>query len=394
MRAGLRKGFVVAALAAAALVPAAAASSASRVQLAAVPLPRSALGPAGHALPLAHDSGPVSNAEAASEATGTVTTAQLNSLGRVGGYLLDYGNPFGGASGIREIQTEVDKYRSASAARKGLEFWRRDEVKTTQLKKLGIGFTVRKLALSGIPGPHWAYAGTATIKGLQPVLGVDAQFQQGSYLLEVSVSAGSSVRAAHLVPGLARKLSQRLRLALAGRLHAKPVKLPPAPKPGPPAHGPKPAALVLAPGDLDGSTSVGHRGYTPPKNALDPNAVSVYDQVLSSSGTYPLLTQEVLVGGSSLEAQYFGAIAAGAVVAAAGSGTHVTPVTLAGVGDNARAELVRITHNTITAYEAIVTLSHGPYLDVVVVGSNAGFTHADVQNLAHLAAKRLDAGFR
>ncbi|HEU5215026.1 MAG TPA: hypothetical protein VFU30_05760 [Gaiellaceae bacterium] len=394
MRTVLRRGFVVAALAAAALVPAAAASSASGVQIAAVPLPKSALGAAGHGLPLAHDSGPVSNTEAADEATGTVTAAQLNSLGRVGGYLVDYGNPFGGASGIREIQTEVDKYRSASAARRGLEFWRRDEVKTTELKKFGIGFTVRKLGLSGIPGRHWAYAGTATIKGLQPVLGVDAQFQQGSYLLEVSVSSGSSAGAAHLVSGLARKLSQRMRLALAGRLHAKPVKLPPALKPGPPPHGPRPAALVLAPGDLDGSTSVGHRGYTKPENALDPNALSVFDQVLTSTGTYPLLTQEVLVGGSSLEAQYFGAIAVGAVTAAAGSGTHVTPVTLAGVGDNARAELVRIAHNGLTAYEAIVTMSHGSYLDFLVVGSNAGFKSADVQSLARLAAKRLDAGFR
>lgn len=394
MRAVVRKGFVVAALAAAALVPAAAASSASGVELSVVPLPKSALGAAGHGLPLAHDSGSVSNAEAAGEATGTVTAAQLNRLGRVGGYLVDYGNPFGSASGIREIQTEVDKYRSASAARKGLEFWRRDEVKTTQLKKLGIDFTVKKLGLSGIPGPHWAYAGTATIKGLQPVLGVDAQFQQGSYLLEVSVSSGSSAGAARIVPGLARKLSQRMRLALAGRLHAKPVKLPPTLKPGPPAHGPKPSALVLTTADLGGSATVVHKTYSDPKEALDPNAVSVYDQALTSSGTYTFLTQEVLVGSSNLEAQYFGAIAVGAVAAASGNGSKATPVTLSGVGDNARAELVQVTLNGRTAHEAIVSLEHGSYLDFLVAASSSPFSASDVQSLAHLAAKRLDAGFR
>jgi hypothetical protein len=394
VRAVVRRGFVLAALAAAALVPAAAASSAAGVQLAVVPLPKSALGAAGHGLPLARDSGAVSNTEAAGEATGTVTPAQLKRLGRVGGYLVDYGNPFGSASGIREIQTEVDRYRSASAARKGLEFWRRDEVKTTQLKKLGIDFTVRKLGLSGIPGPHWVYAGTATIKGLQPVTGVDAQFQQGSYLLEVSVSAGSSAGAAHLVPGLARKLSQRMRLALAGRLHAKPVTLLPALKPGPPAHGPKPASLVLTAADLGGSAMVVHKAYSAPKEALDPNALSVFDQAMTSSGTYSFLTQEVLVGSSDLEAQYFGAIAVGAVASASGKGAKATPVPLTGVGDNARAELVQVTINGKTAHEAIVSLEHGSYLDFLVAASSSPFGASDVQSLAHLGAKRLDAGFR
>ena len=394
MTAPVRRGIVVAVLGAAALVPAAAASSASGVDLAVVPLPKSALGAAGHGLPLAHDSGGVSNTEAANEASGTVTAAQLKSLGRVGGYLLDYGNSFGGGAGIREIQTEVDRYRSPADARKGLEFWRKDELKTAQLRKLGIDFTVKKLGLSGIPGPHWVYAGTATIKGLPPVRGIDAQVQQGQYLLEVSVSAGSTSGAARLIPGLARKLSERMRLALAGRLHARPVTLPPTLKPGPPAHGPKPAGLVLTPADLGGSATLVRKGYTRPKNALDPNALSVYDQELTSSGTYPLLTQEVLVGSNSLEAKYFGAIAVGAISTLSGAGARAHPVSLSGVGDNARGELVQITHNGLTAYEAIVSLTHGPYLDFVIVASNAGFTNADAQDLAHLAAKRLDAGFR
>src|SRR5207244_2027462 len=81
-----------------------------------------------------------SNADAASEATASVTAAQLTRLGRVSGYLLDYGNPFGGAAGVTEIQTAIERYRNAADARKGLDFWRRDELNSSSLKKLGIDF--------------------------------------------------------------------------------------------------------------------------------------------------------------------------------------------------------------------------------------------------------------
>src|SRR5262249_43365958 len=114
----VRRAFVLAALVAAVLVPCTSASSASQIELAVVPPPKAPLGPAVHSLPLAHDSGGVSNAEAANEANGMVTAAQLKALGRVGGYLLDYGNPFGSSAGVSEIQTEVDRYRTAADARK------------------------------------------------------------------------------------------------------------------------------------------------------------------------------------------------------------------------------------------------------------------------------------
>ena len=389
----VRRGFVAAAFAAVVLVPAAAASSASQVQLALVPLPKSTLGPAGHSLPLARDSGVVSNAEAASEATASVTAAQLTRLGRVSGYLLDYGNPFGGAAGVTEIQTAIERYRNAADARKGLDFWRRDELNSSSLKKLGIDFSVKALRPSGIPGPHWVYAGTATIKGLKPIHGVDAEFEQGQYLLDVSVSAGSTSAAAQLVPTVARRLYQRMRLALAGRLHASPVKLPRPLQPGPPAHGPKPAGLVLTTADLGSRATVVRNTYSKPKDALDQNALSVYDLTMTSSGTFPFLSQEVLVGGTQTEVRYFAAIAVSALAAGFGGKAHVTPVSLSGVGDNARGELVKVAVNGRTAYEAVVVLSRGSYLDFLVGASSSPFTAAEVRNLAQLAAKRLDAGF-
>jgi hypothetical protein len=102
--------------AAAVLVPAASDQTPIKVtlvKLTRVPLPKSALGPAGSSLPLARDSGVVSNTKAASQSSAGVTARKLTRLGRVTGYLLDYGNPFGSGAGIREIQTAA----SGTAAR-------------------------------------------------------------------------------------------------------------------------------------------------------------------------------------------------------------------------------------------------------------------------------------
>lgn len=383
---------LVVVLAALWLAPFGSGASSPSVNMALVPVPKSALGAAGHSLPLARDSGVVPNALAASESSSGVTPERLKKLGRVGGYLVDYGNPFADSAGVREIQTEIDRYRSTADARTGLAFWRRDELDNTRLKKLGLDFSLEKLGLSGIPGPHWAYAGTAVIKGLTPVTGVDAELQDGRYLLDISVAAGSNAAAARLVPGIARKLDQRLKLALAGRLHGKPVSLARALKPGPPPHGPKPAALALHAADL-GVARVVHRGYSKPKDALDPNALSVYDLDMSPAGSYLVVSQELLVGASDLEAAYFGAIASSAVAAGLGKVGKATPVSLTGIGDNARGELLQVTIGGQTAYVAVVVLSHGSYLDFVDAASASALTAADAHQLAQSTAKRLDRGF-
>ncbi len=386
---------MLAALGAAVLVPAASsARGASQVDLAVVPLPKSALGAAGRPLPLARDSGVVSNTEAASDASGNVTAKQLKRLGRSTGYLLDYGNPFGSASGVFEIQTAVDRYRSAAAAHKGLAFWRRDELNNSSLAKLGLDFSVHKLRLAGIPGPHWAYSATAEIKGLEPIHGVDAELQDGEYLLDISISAGTNSAAARLVPTVARKLHQRLQLALAGRLRAQPVKLPRPLKPGPPAHGPKPATLVLRKADLGSPATVAHKGYSKPKDAFDPNALSAYELTMAPAGQYSVLSQQIVVGANKLEVQYFGAIALGGVAAGFGKAAKATPVDLGSVGDNARGEILQVAVGSRKAYEAVVVLSHGAYLDFLAAVSPSAPTSASVQSLARLTAKRLDAGFQ
>jgi hypothetical protein len=392
----IRAGLLTAVFAAAVLVPAASGQAPIKVtlvKLTRVPLPKSALGPAGSSLPLARDSGVVSNAKAASQSSAGVTARKLTRLGRVSGYLLDYGNPFGSGAGIREIQTAVEWYRSTADARKGLEFWRRDELNNIQLRKLGLVLSFTRLRPSGIPGPHWVYASSGSIKGLEPIQGVDVELQYGRYLLDVSVAAGSTSAAARLVPTLAHKLYQRMRQAVAGRVPTGSAKLPPPLRPGPPPHGPEPASLMLTPVDLGGSATVVHKGYSKPESSLDENALSVYDRTMTSTGTFRLVSQEVLVGGSQLEVQYFGAIAVGAVGAAFGSGAKVTTLDLSDAGDDARGELLQLTGNGRSAYEAVLALTHGTYLDFVGAVSPAPLTAADVSGLARRAAKRLDAGF-
>jgi len=390
----IRRRAGVAALAVAILVPGAAASGTAHVDLAIVPLPKSAIGAAGRSLPLARDSGVVSNADAASNATAKVTPAQLTRLGRVTGYLLDYGTPFGGRTGIREIQTEIDRYRSVTDASSGLAFWRRDELKgPSLLKTFGLRLSLRKLQLPGVTGASWSYDGTLAVKGLKSMHGVDAAFQQGQYVLDVSVSASSAVSAQRLAPTIARGLYQRARLALAGRLHAGPVTLPRPLQPGPPQRGPKPADMVLTKSDFGGSSTIQHQGYWKPKNSLDQNALSVFDQTIAPAGSFLVVSQEVLVGGSRLEVKYFAAVLLDEAAYGIGSTSRPTPVTVSGVDDNARAGIVKVAAGGRTGNAAVLVLSRGSYLDFVVATRLSPISIAEVLKLARSGAQRLDAGF-
>ena len=385
----VRTGALVAAFVAAVLLPVAAASGASQLKLALLPLPRAALGQDGRSLSLAPDSGSDSNAHAASQTTGNVTAAQLKRLGRISGYVLDYGTPFSDSPAVSEIKTEVEHYRTAAAARKGLGFWRKQELDVRALKQFGLHVSFQKVLLPHAPQHNWAYLTVGRIHGLKPIYGVDAQMVEGAYLLDASVAAGSSAAAKRLVPAIAQKFDRRFRLARQGRLHGKLFKLP-RPKLGPPAHGPKPSQIVLTRGDLGSSATLRHAGYVSPRNAFDEYAISAYDLAMVPAGAYGDLQQEVSVAASELEVKYFAALAVGAFAHAGGGGT-ATAVDLSGVGDDAHGELLQITIGSNSASEAIVVLSRGKYLDFVVAAANAKLSAADVQSLAHKAAHRLDA---
>lgn len=382
-----RRVLLAGALVASVLVPVAFASP--QLKLALLPLPSTELGQVGRSLPLAPDSGVDSNAHAASQTTGNVTAARLARLGRVSGYLLDYGTPFTDSRGVSEIQTEVERYRTPASARKSLGFWRKQELDVRALKQFGLDVSFKKVALAHVPHPYWAYLSTGRAHGLKPVYSVDAELVEGAYLLDVSIAAGSPAAAKRLAPVVARKLDQRFRLAQAGHLHAKPVKLR-LPKPGPPAHGAKPARIALTRSDLGSPATILHAGYVSPRNAFDEYSISAYDLAMAPAGSYGELQQEVSVARSALEVKYFAVLAAGALAHAAGSAGTATPVDLSSVGDNAFGELVRITAGGKSASEAIVVLSRGKYLDFVVGAAASKLSPADVQSLAHKAAHRLN----
>src|SRR5436190_21150079 len=116
------RALLVASLAGLLLVPAASASHPHRVKLALVPLPKSALGPAARTFSVAHDSGPGSNASAASH-THDATKATFKKIGRLNGYALEYGNAFTAAAGITDLRTTIAQYKSTAAARRALAFW-------------------------------------------------------------------------------------------------------------------------------------------------------------------------------------------------------------------------------------------------------------------------------
>ena len=376
----------MAAFVAAVLVPVASASP--QVKLAVLALPKAELGTAARSMSLAADSGVDSNAHSASQTTGNVTAARLKRLGRISGYLLDYGTPFSDSSRVSEIQTEAERYRTAAAASKSLGFWRKQELDVRELKAFGLNVSFKKVSLAHVPLAYWAYLSVGHIHGLKPIYAVDAEMVDGAYLLDVSITAGSPGAAERLAPVIAQKLIRRFNLAQQGRLHAKPVKLQLG-KPGPPARGPKPSQIVLTRADVGSPATIQHAGYVSPRNAFDQYATSAYHLAMAPAGSYAALEQEVSVARSALEVKYFAALAAGALANAVGGGT-ATKVDLSSVGDNAFGELVQGSVGGRPASEAIVVLSRGKYLDFVVGVAAAKLSAADVQSLAHKAAHRLN----
>jgi hypothetical protein len=151
--------------------------------------------------------------------------------------------------------------------------------------------------------------------------------------------------------------------------------------------------MALPAADLGGTATIGHEGYSKPRDSLDQNALSAYDLAMAPGGSFAYLAQEVLVGRNEFEVEYYAAIEAAAAVAGLGSAVQATPVDLGSVGDNAGGELLTIALATgQTVYEAVVVLFRGRYLDFVVAASTSQLSATDVQSLAQAAASRLNAG--
>jgi hypothetical protein len=386
-----RTVLLVAAVSAAILVPAASASTPHRVKLSLVPLPKSALDAAGKSLVLTHDSGVVPNAEAANNST-SGTTATFKSLGRVTGYDLTFGDQFTGGTGVTQIASGIEQYKTSAGAKKGLAFWRKDDAaQVTSLHQYGVGVTLKVVKVPAIGTGRFGYGTTFTFPNLAPIAGVDEQAVDGKYVLDVSVSGGSLSAASHLASKLLRALDRRLQLAEQGRLRAKPVKLLPPLKAGAPTGGPDLSTLTLTAADLTGTATILDQTYL-----VDSAALSAYLLDMKPAGQFQDLTQEIEWYATANEAMVVTsleqAIVGGELGALLGVTPTMTPVDLSSIGDNATGEILKFTANAQSVYVGMVGLARGQASNFVLFTSTSPLQASDVQSVAQAAATHLDAG--
>jgi opacity protein-like surface antigen len=372
----VRKVLLVAALAAAVLVPAASADRSHHVNLALVPLPKQALGPAAQGFGLAHASGPVSNASAASH-TPDASAATFKKLGRIGGYALEYGNAFTGATGLADVRTSIEQYKTAADARKALAFWAKEDAALAALNQPGFSVTSAPVNVPAVgKTKRFAYLTSYSASNIAPVSGLDEQIADGRFILDVIVTAGTPAIAEALAPKLAKKLDARLHLALRGRFHRKPVKLRKL-KAGPPRGGPDLSVLALRKSDLVGEATV-NKAYV-----TDPAAISDYSVFMLPAGQFDALDQEIEWFPVANEASFFADFVNASALAAQGT----TAVDLSTLGDGAQGSITR--RSSLST--GLVVFSSGKLAEFIFLGSQGAIDPAGVTSVAQAAANRIDA---
>jgi len=387
---------VAAAAAAAALVAGApaGASTGTPAALASMPLPASALGTQVAGLPLAADSGVVTNSKAAGNASGHVTGAQLAKLGRLTGYQLDFGGMPRSAR-LSEVQTGVEEYTSSGAAVHGLAFWKQDDLKVDEAKTLGAKVSIARFDASGLGSGSFGDAGTIVLKGMPTIAGADVGFRFGRYLGSVTVEGRSVDDVRALAVRDARALRARMRDVLAGRVTGSAT---PLPKAGRPRGGPDLAALALGPKDFT-IAHVTSQGY---KLDSDLNPVAEYERKMSPAGTIASLQESVALFGdvtqarSALTVLRLGLTNKAAMKAAMGStfsySSHAVAVQ---AGDDAFGVLgVAHAHNGASIYLGYVLVRVGRTVELVVIGSPMSIpvTNSSLGLLGRVVADRVSQG--
>jgi hypothetical protein len=360
----------------------------SKLALAAVP--SSAMGGLAGNLSLRPDSGPDSNAQAADDANGNVTAAQLEKLGRLGGYKLGYGSPFVGGSGLRQVSTNVSSYRSVAAARAAFRFWRRDEENTGKLAKYGLHVELRPFSVPSVGDERWGAGGRLTLAGAAPVFGGGELVRSGAYLIEVETAAADLPTAEHAIRQVASIALRRLAAVQAGTLTGSPIPIPP-PHNGPPAGGPDLAKLVLGPADLGGGT-VTHSGYQADKD-VDP--VSEYAISMSPGGNFVELDEHLMLMHDADEAKYVTAVYR-AVIARPGAFTDPSFKSVAihaasvSAGDESYGAIVSIRLKTGQRVDnPVVVVRKGSYVAFANAGDAGVVPASAAQDLARRVAAKL-----
>jgi hypothetical protein len=369
------RALLVTSLAGLLVVPTATSSRAPAVKLPLVPLPRSALGSAAHGLAVAHDSGPVSNASAASN-TRDATARTFRRLGRVTGYALEYGNAFTGAAGVTDVRTGVERYKTAADARRGFAFWLKEDRELGAPNQPGFSVTNVPVQVPAVGTRHFAYLTSYSAANIVPVSGLDEQVLQGRFVLDVIVTAGTASEAVALAPKLAKKLDARLRLVLGGRLHGKPVRVPKL-KAGPPPGGPDLSALALRASDLAGKATV-EKGY-----AVDPAAVSDYSVFMLPAGPFDVLDQEIEWFPVANEASFYADYEHASALAEQGA----TTLDLSTLGDGAQGSVTEES----SLSNGLVVFATGRLAEFIFVGKQGAIDTSDVTSIAQAAAGKIDS---
>jgi opacity protein-like surface antigen len=372
----MRKALLLAVLAASVFAPAvAAASSPHQVKLARVPLPKSLLGPGASSFAVAYNSGPVSNASAASH-TADATKATFTKLGRVNGYALEYGNAFTGATGLTDVHTNIEQYKTKADARRGLAFWKKEDSELSELNQPGFSVLNVRVKVPIVGSRHFAYLTTYSAANIAPVSGIDEQFVESKYVLEVIATAGTPSIATALAPKLAKKLDSRLKLALKGRLHAKAVHVPKL-KAGPPAGGPDLTKLALRASDLVGKVTADKEFL------VDPAAISDYSVLMLPAGPFDVLDQEIEWYPVANEASFYADFENAATLAQPGT----TALDLSALGDGAQGSVT--TGSSLSTGQ--VFFSTGQLAEFIFMGRQKSINPTAVTNVAQAAANKIDA---
>lgn len=393
-----RAGLVALAAAAAFVVPAASASAGrqgERPDLALVPLQSAQLGPGNGSFALNYGSGPTSNG--AIIVSGGGSGGFSSSGGDLGGYVLDYGDPFTGSTGVTAIRSSVEEYKTHADARSALEGTHLLERLFTQLL-FGSPFvhlTIKRVKPLPVGQRRFGYLITQVAPNLNPIVRLDEQAVAGRFVLDLTVTAGSAAAAERIAPHLLLVLHRRLELVREGHPGRR-AKLPAQPSPGQAPGGPDLSTLVLQPPDVGQSHAVNLiQAY-----AAAPPALSDYLLLLAPAGTYAGLEQQIGWWPTATEATYAETYGAGnpflgsgigfigVGFAARGTGQTVTPVDLSSIDDPATGYLVTGGGQS----EAVVTLTKGQAGESIVGTSDGTLQASDVLSLAQAAANRLDAG--
>lgn len=383
---------IAAAVVVALLVPAASAKSSARVQLSLIPLPKSSLGPAARGLKLADDSGRSNAVEAHKkhQVFGVLPHVE----GRISGYALDYGDEASGRPGVDCVWTSVDKYKTANDAKGALNVWKAtDGLLPGLLNHGGLSVTNLPVKMPAIGSARFGVLTSYSASNIAPVSTLDEVFTYGRFLLHVNVAARTAAQAEALAPRLAKKLDRRLRLALQGRLHAKPVRLPPKRKAGPPAGGPDLSAMALATTDLSGPATLGYEQYElsdvgrPWGRQPDYKAVSTYFVAMAPAGPVDVLYQDIEWFSTANQANFY---ADRFFAAEEGRSGAAKVLDLSSLGDGARG----VVGNDSPGGSAFVIFSKGRLAEVLQVSSSLTPLQAsDITTVAQTAANKINATY-